>query len=147
MSPPVPLKQFIARLPVPLKISWFAMGLGFLLLACGYSLRHQTLSLAGGGLFLAAYALGYGDYRLRKNERDQSAAYYVGLTVAPIAAGYFHLFMLVIGLIGAGIMAWISELDRSLVLRLLHFWIISLSFSIFLMVTKLARRAELAGLR
>ena len=147
MTPPIPIKQFISNLPALLRISWFAMGSGFLLLAIGYSLRRETLSLAGGGLFLTGYALGYADYRLRRNGRDQSASYYVGLTVAPIAAGYFHLLMLVVGLIGAGIMAWVADLDRSLMLRLLHFWIISLSFSIFLMVTKLARRADLSGLR
>ena len=34
--------------------------------------KFAGADLAGGGLFLTGYALGYGDYRLRKNGRDQS---------------------------------------------------------------------------
>ncbi|WP_193214833.1 hypothetical protein [Luteolibacter marinus] len=140
MNESIPFNRFFSPLPALLKVSWLALGTGFLLLATGYALRRESWSIAGGALFLAGYGIGVADLRYRRHQRDKAAGFHLGIAVAPIAAGYFHLFMLLTGLLGAGITAVISDLDRGLMLRLLHFWVVSLAFAVFLMLTRIARR-------
>ena len=134
--------QLFSIIPGVLRLAWALLLVGMVVLAAGYFTHLPSLSYTGLGCLIFGYVIAILDMINRKRHRGGAAAFYVGVTTAPIIALFLLIFVALIGSLVLAVQSLLNGFSATHAIRLLHFTGIIFAFLVVSGIPGMALRAK-----